>query len=164
MMGQSIDVGRKIREFEYHFTHYLAAVGSAPVVMFTDACVKASAGVATVFPNARQFWCYWHIVKNVAKNLKGVLDHDTFTKSVRPMARAHRQVSFVVFEHMWNVEILGDQIPSCGHTYLSATWGAGKVQCWVRCFQMGVFIRGIVWRGSIGRQRRAASRPSSAKN
>ena len=58
---------RKIHDFE--FTHCLAAVGIAPVVMFTDAIVKALAAVATVFPNAKHFWCYWHICKNVAKNL-----------------------------------------------------------------------------------------------
>ena len=75
-------------------------MGIAPVVMFTDACVKASGAVDTVFPNAKHLWCYWHIAKNVAKNLKGVLGHDTFTKLVRLMARAHRQVSIVVFEHM----------------------------------------------------------------
>ena len=121
LMGQSIVVGEKIRDFEYQFTHWLAAAGITPVVMFTDACMKASAAVATVFPNARHFWCYWHIAKNVAKNLKGVLGHDTFTKLVRLMARAHRQVSIVVFEHMWNVEILGDPIFSSGHTNLSAT-------------------------------------------
>ena len=121
LMGQSIVVAEKIRDFEYQFTHWLAAAGIAPVVIFTDACMKASAAVATVFPNARHFWCYWHIAKNVAKNLKGVLGHDTFTKLVRLMARAHRQVSIVVFEHMWNVEILGDPIFSSGHTYLSAT-------------------------------------------
>ena len=143
-MGQAIVVGEKTRDFEYQFTHWLAAVGIAPVVMFTDACVKASGAVATVFPNAKHFWCYWHIAKNVAKNLKGVLGHDTFTKLVRLMARAHRQVSIVVFEHMWNVEILGDPIFSTGHTYLSATWGGDKVRRWARFFQVGVFTRGIV--------------------
>ena len=144
LMGQAIVVDEKTRDFEYQFTHWLAAVGIAPVVMFTDACVKASGAVATVFPNAKHFWCYWHIAKNVAKNLKGVLGHDTFTKLVRLMARAHRQVSIVVFEHMWNVEILGDPIFSSGHTYLSATWGGDKVRRWARCFQVGVFTRGIV--------------------
>ena len=104
-------------------------MGIAPVVMFTDACVKASGAVATFSPNAKHFWCYWHIAKNVAKNLKGVLGHDTFTKLVRLMARAHHQVSIVVFEHMWNVQILGDPIFSSGHTYLSATWGALFVLC-----------------------------------
>ena len=69
-MGQATVVGKKTREFEYQFTHWLAAVGIAPVVMFTDACVKASGAVATVFRNAKHFWCYWHIAKNVAKNLK----------------------------------------------------------------------------------------------
>ena len=104
LMGQAIVVGEKTRDFECQFTHWLAAVGIAPVVMFTDACVKASGAVATVFPNAKHFWCDWHIAKNVAKNLKGVLGHNTFTKLVRLMARAHRQVSIVVFEHMLNVE------------------------------------------------------------
>ena len=61
---------------------------SVPVVMFTDACVKASAAVAKVFPNAKHFWCYWHIAKNVAKNLKGVRGHDMFTPMVRFMAPA----------------------------------------------------------------------------
>ena len=55
----------------------------APVVMFTDACVKASAAVAKVYPNTKHFWCYWHIAKNVAKNLKGVLGHATVTQLVR---------------------------------------------------------------------------------
>ena len=66
LMGQAIVVGEKTRDFEYQFTHWLAAVGIAPVVMFTDACVKASRAVATVFPNGKHFWCYWHIAKNVA--------------------------------------------------------------------------------------------------
>ena len=43
-----------------------------------------------------------------------------------------------------NVEILGDPIFSSGHTYLSATWGGDKVRRWARCFQVGVFTRGIV--------------------
>ena len=110
LMGQAIVVGEKTRDFEYQFTHCLAAVGIASVVMFTDACVKASGVVATVFPNAKHFWCYLHIAKNVAKNLKGAFGHDTSTKLVRLMARAHRQVSIVVFQHMWNVELLGDPI------------------------------------------------------
>ena len=144
LVGQAIVVSEKTRDFEYQFTHWLAAVGIAHVVMFTDACVKASAAFANVFPNAKHFWCYWHIAKNVAKNLKGVLGHDTFTKLVRLMACAHRQVSIVVFEHMWDFEILGDPIFSTGHTYLSATWGGGKVRSWERCFEVGVFTRGIV--------------------
>ena len=45
---------------------------------------------------------------------------------------------------MWNVEILGDPIFSSGHTYLSTTWGGDKVRRWARCFQVGVFTRGIV--------------------
>ena len=82
VMGQTIVVGQNITDFEYQFTHLLAAVGIAPVVMFTGACDKASAAVATVFPNAKHFWYYWCIAKNVAKNLKGVVGHDTFNKLV----------------------------------------------------------------------------------
>ena len=37
VMGQAIVVGEKTGDFEYQFTHWLAAVGIAPVVMFTDA-------------------------------------------------------------------------------------------------------------------------------
>ena len=142
--GQGIVVQEEIRDFEYQCTHWLAAVGIAPVVMFTDACVKASAAIATVSPNAKHFWCYWHIAKNVAKNLKGVLGHDTFTKLVCPMVRAHRQVAIVVSQQMWNVEILGDPFFSSGHTYLSATWEGDKVRRWARCFQLGVFTRRTV--------------------
>ena len=58
LIGQAIVVGEKTRDFEYQFTHWLAAVGIAPVVMFTDACVKASGAVATVSPNGKHFWCY----------------------------------------------------------------------------------------------------------
>ena len=165
LMGQSIVVEEKIRDFEYQFKHLLAVVGIAPVVMFTDACVKASAAVATDFPNTKHFWCYWHIAKNVSKNLKGILGHDTFTKLVGFMARAHPQVSIVVFKHICNVEILGDPIFSSRHTYLSATCRRDKVRRWARCFQVGVFTQGIVyngWRGSIDGQRRATS--PSAKN
>ena len=106
--------------------------------------MKALAAVATIFSNAKHFWCYWHIAKNVAKKLTGVLGHDTFTKLVRLIVGAHRQVSIFVFEHIRNVEILGDTIFSSGHTYLSATWGGDKVQRWTRCFQVDVFTRGIV--------------------
>ena len=102
LVGQFIVEGEKIRDFDYQFTHWLAAVGMTPVVMFTDACVKASAAGAKMFPNAKHFWCYWHIAKNVAKNLKGVLGHDIFTQLVRLMARAHCQVSLLVFQHIWN--------------------------------------------------------------
>ena len=49
LMGQSIVVGKKIRHFEYQSTNLVSAVRIAPVVMFTDACVKASAAVAKVF-------------------------------------------------------------------------------------------------------------------
>ena len=100
LMGQAIVVGEEFRDFEYQSTHWLAAVGIAPVAMFTDACVKASAAVATVIPNAKHFWCHWHIAKSVAKNLKGVLGNDTFTKLVCLMARAHRQVSIVISAHV----------------------------------------------------------------
>ena len=55
LMGQAIVAGEKTSDFEYQFTHWFAAVGIAPVVMFTDACVKASGAVATVFPNAKHF-------------------------------------------------------------------------------------------------------------
>ena len=58
LMGQSIVLENKICDFEYQFTHWLAAVGIAPVVIFADAFVKASAAVATVVPNAKHFWYY----------------------------------------------------------------------------------------------------------
>ena len=66
LFGQSIVLGETIRNFECQFTPWLVAMGIAPVVMLTNACVKASAAVATVFPNAKHFWYYWHIAKNVA--------------------------------------------------------------------------------------------------
>ena len=53
LMGQSIVVGETIRDSEYQFTQWLAAVGIAAVVMFTDACVKALAAIAEFFPNAK---------------------------------------------------------------------------------------------------------------
>ena len=60
------------------------------------------------------------------------------------MARAHRQVSIVVFQHIWNFDILSNQMFSRRHTYLGGTQGRDSVQCWDHCFQVDVFTRTIV--------------------
>ena len=98
---------------------------------------------STVFPDCYHFWCYWHIAKNVAKNLKGKLGDEAFKRLAAQMSRAHRQVSIAAFNAIWD-GILSDPEFAAARDYLLPTWGADKVRKWARCFQVGVFTRGIV--------------------
>ena len=115
----------------------------APVVLFTDACVKASNAAKTVFPDCKHFCCYWHIAKNVAKNLKGTLGDEAFKRLAAQMSRARRQLSIAAFHAIWS-GILSDPEFAAARDYLLPTWGGDKLQKWARCFQEGVFTRGIV--------------------
>ena len=132
----------EISDFEHRFTYSLAASGMGSVVIFTDACMKASTAVAKIFSNGKHFGCYWHAAKNVAKKLKGVLGNDTSAELVRLMGGAHRRVSIVVFQQILNVEIPVNTIFSRRHTYFSGTWREDKVQRCTLCSHRKLWTRG----------------------
>ena len=42
----------------------------SPTVVGSDADPAASIAIGAVFPSSLYFWCIWHIMQNLNKNLK----------------------------------------------------------------------------------------------
>ena len=76
----------------------------------------------TVFLASKHLWCYCHIAKNVAKNLKGKSGDGAFKRLAPQMFRAHRQVSIAAFRAIWNGILGGPEFAST-RDYLIPTWG-----------------------------------------
>ena len=124
LFAQAMLVGEKTRDFVHQFSNLLVAVGMAHVVLFTDACVKASNAAKTVFPDCYHFSCYWHTAENAAKNLTSKLGHEAFKRLEAQMPCAHRQKSFAAFHAIWEGIIL-DQEFAPVRDYLFPLLGGG---------------------------------------
>ena len=55
LFAQAVVVGENTRDFEYQFSNWLIAVCIVPVLLFTDACVKANNAAKTVLLTSKHF-------------------------------------------------------------------------------------------------------------
>ena len=62
LLAEAVVVWEKTRDFEYQFSNWLAAVGTAAVVLFTNAYVNSSNTAKTIFSHCKHFM---YIAKNV---------------------------------------------------------------------------------------------------
>ena len=76
-LGRTIDLGTSLVldetacTYEWQFSSWLHGMYDVPpTVVGTDADPAASIAVADVFPSSLYFWCLWHIMQNLNKNLK----------------------------------------------------------------------------------------------
>ena len=78
--GRTIDLGTSLIldettfSYEWQFSSWLQGMHDVPpTVIGSDADPAAAIAIIGVFPTSLYFWCMWHIMQNVNKNLK-VLD------------------------------------------------------------------------------------------
>ena len=76
--GQSILLGcgllcvEDICTFVWLFRSWLRCIGNkAPQGIVTDQCKAMQNAIEIVFPNTRQCWCLWHIMKKLSEKLVG---------------------------------------------------------------------------------------------
>ncbi len=79
-LGRTIDLGTAFvldetsATYEWQFTSWLEGMYNVPpTAIGSDADPAASLAIMGVFPTSLYFWCLWHIMQNLNKNLKVLL-------------------------------------------------------------------------------------------
>jgi predicted XRE-type DNA-binding protein len=129
------------KDYTWHYQTYLKHVGYAPRVFFSDAALAVLAAVPDCFPQETlHLLCLFHILTNIVKNLKGVLQEDQWETLLGDVCEVHAQTDEEVAKLLWDALLA--KYPE-GKPYLSKQLG-DKLHMWVVAWHVHVFTAGMV--------------------
>lgn len=73
IVGSALICNEKTSTYQWICDRYRDAINACPRVVFTDADPAVSAAISNSWSGVSHFYCIWHIVLNLTKNLSSAL-------------------------------------------------------------------------------------------
>ncbi|XP_057734618.1 protein FAR1-RELATED SEQUENCE 5-like [Arachis stenosperma] len=117
LLGCVLLGNEKIPSFEWVFKNWLNCMGNPPQAIITDQYKSIFGAIKIVFPNTRQRWCIWHIMKKIPHKLGGYAKYREIDDKMH--GTVWNACSEESFEKDWYAWKTFKKIVECGFQYIS---------------------------------------------
>ena len=133
--AQALTLRETEEDYIFQYTQWLKAVGFLWGIIYTDCAIAVLNAVAFIVnavggTGGNHFWCRWHMVQAMIRNLKA----GWWQQHERAFYWCVYQADPTTFELAWGLFLAGQKPKD--REYLSNTWGGDKTKRWAACYQM----------------------------